>query len=216
MKVQLDYTQIRSPIDGRTGNLMVKLGNVVNANSMDMMTINQVQPIYVTFAVPESQLPSIKQYMAERKLLVIASPQDDTAAKETGALTFVDNGVDPTTGTIKLKGTFANEDRKLWPGQFVRVVLRLTTRQGALVVPNEAIQTGQDGQYVFVVKPDRTVESRVVTTGARINQELVVEKGLAAGETVVTEGQLRLAPGSRIQVRDGRPGGAAGKGRPKA
>jgi membrane fusion protein, multidrug efflux system len=215
MKVQLDYTQIRSPIDGRTGNLMVKQGNVVNANSMDMMTINQVQPIYVTFAVPESQLPSIKQYMADGKLPVIASPQDDTAAKETGVLTFVDNGVDPTTGTIKLKGTFVNADRKLWPGQFVRVVLRLTTRQGALVVPNEAIQTGQDGQYVFVVKPDRTVESRVVMTGARIGQELVVEKGLVAGETVVTEGQLRLAPGSRIQVREGRPGGA-GKARPKA
>jgi multidrug efflux system membrane fusion protein len=194
---------------------MVKLGNVVNANSMDMMTINQVQPIYVTFAVPESQLPSIKQYMAGGKLPVIASPQDDTASKETGVLTFVDNGVDPTTGTIKLKGTFANVDRKLWPGQFVRVVLRLTTRQGALVVPNEAVQTGQEGQYVFVVKPDRTVESRVVITGARINQELVVEKGLQAGETVVTEGQLRLAPGSRIQVRDGRPGGA-GKARPKA
>jgi multidrug efflux system membrane fusion protein len=216
MKVQLDYTQIRSPIDGRTGNLMVKLGNVVNANSMDMMTINQVQPIYVTFAVPESQLPSIKQYMAEGKLPVIASPQDDTASKETGVLTFVDNGVDPTTGTIKLKGTFGNADRKLWPGEFVRVVLRLTTRQGALIVPNEAVQTGQEGQYVFVVKPDRTVESRVVLTGARIGQELVVEKGLEPGETVVTEGQLRLAPGMRIQVRDGRPGGAAGKGRPKA
>jgi multidrug efflux system membrane fusion protein len=183
---------------------------------MDMMTINQVEPIYVTFSVPESQLPSIKEYMARGKLLVIASPQDDTAAKESGVLTFVDNGVDPTTGTIKLKGTFLNSDHKLWPGEFVRVVLRLTTRPGAIVVPNQAVQTGQDGQYVFVVKPDRTVESRPVVTGARIDQELVVEKGLEVDETVVTEGQLRLAPGSRIQVRDGRQGGGGPKGRPKA
>ena len=212
-RVQLSYTEIRSPIEGRTGNLSVKQGNVVTPNSMELVTINQVQPIYVTFAVPESQLPSIKRYMAERTLQVRARPQDDSSApEEAGNLTFVDNAVDTTTGTIKLKGTFPNTDRKLWPGQFVRVVLRLTTQANAVVVPNEAVQTGQNGPFVYVVKQDRTVESRPVVTGARVDQEMVVEQGLESGETVVREGQLRLAPGSRVIVRDGRGGGRGGRG----
>jgi multidrug efflux system membrane fusion protein len=206
-RVQLGYTEIRSPIDGRTGNLTVKQGNVVTANNMDLMTINQVEPIYVTFAVPESQLPAIKRYMAQGKLPVRAQPQDAQESEETGVLTFVDNTVDTTTGTIKLKGTFSNTDHKLWPGQFVRVTLRLTTQQNAVVVPNEAIQTGQNGSYVYVVKEDHTVESRPVTTGARVEQDMVVDSGLEPGETVVTEGQLRLAPGSKVVIRDGREGG---------
>jgi membrane fusion protein, multidrug efflux system len=211
-QVQLGYTEIRSPIDGRTGNLTVKLGNVVMANSQELMTINQVEPIYVTFAVPESQLPAIKQYMAQGKLPVRARPQDDPGGEEQGILTFVDNAVDTTTGTIKLKGTFPNADRKLWPGQFVRVTLRLTTQQNAVVVPNEAVQTGQNGSYIYVVKQDRTVESRPVTVGARVDQDSVVESGLEPGETVVTEGQLRLAPGSRVVVRDGKGGGGGRRG----
>jgi multidrug efflux system membrane fusion protein len=211
-RVQLEFTDIRSPIDGRTGNMTVKQGNVVTANTMDLITINQVEPIYVTFAVPESQLPAIKTYMAQQKLVVRARPQDDpNAAEETGYLTFVDNAVDTTTGTIKLKGTFANQDRKLWPGQFVRVTLRLTMQQNAVVVPNQAIQAGQNGSFVYVVKPDRTVESRPVVTGARVDQDMVVDKGLQPGEVVVTEGQLRLAPGSKVVVRDGR-GGSGGRG----
>jgi multidrug efflux system membrane fusion protein len=211
-RVQLGYTSIRSPIDGRTGNLSVKQGNVVMANSQELVTINQVEPIYVTFAVPEAQLPDIKRYMAERKLAVRAGPQDNPADEETGVLTFIDNSVDMTTGTIKLKGTFPNSDHKLWPGQFVRVTLRLTTQQNAIVVPNQAVQTGQNGSYVYVVKQDRTVEMRPVTTGARVDQDMVVDQGLALGETVVTEGQLRLAPGSRVVVRDGR-GGPGGRSR---
>ena len=208
-RVQLGYTSIRSPIDGRTGNLSVKQGNVVMANSQELVTINQVQPIYVTFAVPEAQLPAIKRYMAERKLAVRAGPQDSPEDEETGTLTFIDNAVDMTTGTIKLKGTFPNSDRKLWPGQFVRVTLRLTIQPNAIVVPNQAVQTGQNGSFVYVVKPDRTVEMRPVTTGARVDQDMVVDEGLQLGETVVTEGQLRLAPGSRVVVRDagGRGGG---------
>jgi multidrug efflux system membrane fusion protein len=213
-KVQLSYTEIRSPIDGRTGNLSVKQGNVVTPNSMELVTINQVEPIYVTFAVPEAQLPSIKRFMAERSLQVRARPQDDASApEETGNLTFVDNAVDTTTGTIKLKGTFPNGDHKLWPGQFVRVTLRLTTQADAVVVPNEAVQTGQNGAFVYVVKQDRTVESRPVVTGMRIDQDMVVEQGLQPGETVVREGQLRLAPGSRVVVRDGRGGGRGDAGR---
>ena len=206
-RVQLGYTSIRSPIDGRTGNLSVKQGNVVMANSQELVTINQVEPIYVTFAVPEAQLPAIKRYMAERKLAVRAGPQDSPEDEETGVLTFIDNSVDTTTGTIKLKGTFPNTDHKLWPGQFVRVTLRLTIQPNAIVVPNQAVQTGQNGSFVYVVKQDRTVEMRPVSTGARVDQDMVVDQGLQAGETVVTEGQLRLAPGSRVVVRDGRGGG---------
>jgi multidrug efflux system membrane fusion protein len=207
-KINLAYTTIYSPMDGRTGNLAIKQGNLVMANSMDLIAINQVQPIYVTFAAPESQLPPIKRYMAEHTLGVRARPQDDTASpEETGTLTFVDNAVDTTTGTIKLKGTFANVGRTLWPGQFVRVTLRLTTQANAVVVPNQAVQTGQNGSYVYVLKQDRTVESRNVVTGARVDQGLVVDQGLESGETVVTEGQLRLVPGSHVSIR-----GAGGKG----
>jgi len=202
IKVQLEYSEIRSPINGRTGNVIVKQGNVVNANTVDMMTINEVEPIYVTFSVPESQLASVKRYMAVQKLPVTVIPQDDNSTRETGLLTFIDNAVDMGTGTIKLKGTFPNRERKLWPGQFVRVNLRLTMQANALVVPNQAVQTGQSGEFVFVVKPDRTVESRPVTVGVRSDQALVIDKGLEFGETVVTEGQLRLAPGSRVAVRD--------------
>jgi multidrug efflux system membrane fusion protein len=210
-RLQLSYTGIRSPIDGRTGVLNVKQGNVVTANNVDLMTINQIEPINVTFAVPEAQLGAIKRYMALQKLTVRARAQDEQGDEETGTLTFVDNAVDATTGTIKLKGTFTNQDHKLWPGQFVRVTLRLTTQVNAVVVPNEAIQAGQNGQFVYVVKQDRTVEARNVTTGARVDQDMVVEQGLEPGETVVTEGQLRLGPNSRVVVRDGRGGSRGGR-----
>jgi len=206
-EVQLGYCDIDSPINGRTGNLTMKQGNVITANNMELMTINQIEPIYVTFSVPESQLPAIKRYMANGTLPVRSRPQDDDTGDENGTLTFVDNTVDVTTGTIKLKGTFPNTNRKLWPGQFVRVTLRLTTQPNAIVVPNEAVQTGQSGSFIYVVKEDRTVESRPITTGARVDQDMVVESGLEAGETVVTEGQLRLAPGSRVVVRDANGGG---------
>ena len=202
IQVMMTYTEIHSPITGRTGNLAAKQGNVITANTMELVTINQVQPIYVTFSVPESHLATIKQRMAQEKLTVFATPQDSTDPPETGTLTFIDNSVDASTGTIKLKGTFPNSDRKLWPGEFVRVVLRLSTEQNAIIVPNQAVQTGQDGPYVYVVKDDRSVDVRPVVTGARVDQDLVVNKGLRPGETVVVEGQLRLAPGMKIQVRD--------------
>lgn len=210
-QVQLSYTTMYSPIDGKTGNLSVKQGNVVAANSTNLITITQVEPIYVTFAVPEANLADIKRYMAEGKLQVVATTQDDQTVREAGVLTFVDNNVDMTTGTIKLKGTFPNSDHKMWPGQYVNVVLRLTTRPNALVVPNQAVQNGQDGNFVYVVNDQRRVAARPVTTGPRVGQDLVINSGLEEGDTVVTEGQLRLAPGAQVAIRDAsNPGGSGG------
>jgi membrane fusion protein, multidrug efflux system len=209
-KVSLGYTVIRSPIEGRTGTLAVKVGNLVTANQTELMTIAQVQPVYVTFAVPATHLPTIKRHMQEGTLPVVATPQDADARAADGTLTFVDNSVDMTTDTIKLKATFTNSDSRLWPGQFARVSLRLATLPHAMVLPSEAVQTGQDGQYVFVVKNDATVEQRTITSGQRVDQDVVIEKGLRPGETVVTEGQLRLEPGSRVTTD---LGGPAGRGR---
>ncbi|HEX9256135.1 MAG TPA: efflux RND transporter periplasmic adaptor subunit [Candidatus Angelobacter sp.] len=203
-RVQLQYTSIFSPIDGRTGNLLVHLGNVVKANDTPpLVVINQVKPIYVNFAVPEQYLADIKRYMAAGNLPVAASIPNDKAKPAEGKLRFVDNTVDPTTGTIKLKGTFANTDRKLWPGQFVNVVLKLATQANAVVVPSQAIQNGQQGQFVFVVKPDMTVESRPVVAGRTIEGQVVVDKGVQAGEKVVTDGQLRLSPGAKVEIKAG-------------
>ena len=202
-RLNLNYCEIRSPVDGRTGNLTVKQGNLVKATDVELVTINQVQPIYVTFALPENQLSEVKKYMALEKITVLASIPNETAPPETGVLTFTDNAVDLTTGTIKLKGTFPNTARKLWPGQFVHVALRLTTQPNAVLVESRAVQTGQEGKFVFAVKPDMTVESRPVVVGRRVEQDFVIEKGLEAGETVVTDGQLRLAPGVHVQVKNG-------------
>jgi multidrug efflux system membrane fusion protein len=199
-KVNLSYAKITSPIDGRTGNLTVKQGNVVTANVTNLISINQVEPIYVTFAIPENHLSEVKTVMAQgQQLEVFATPQGDDSVKAEGKLTFIDNNVDVTTGTIKLKGTFSNHDHKLWPGEFVRVTLRLATQANAVVVPNQAVQTGQNGPFVYVVKGDQTVEPRPVVTGARVDQDLVVSKGLVVGETIVLEGQLRLAPGMKVK-----------------
>src|SRR5262249_2792614 len=211
-KVQLDYTGIKSPINGRTGNLMIKAGNLVTANNTELVTIAQVEPIYVTFSLPAVQLPATKQDMAEGHLSVPDTPQTSGVAPVTGRLTFVDNAVDAATDTIKLKATFDNADRTLWPGQFARVSLRLTTLQNATVVPSQAVQTGQDGQFIFVVKADSTVEQRAITTGETVAQDVVITKGLQPGETIVLEGQLRLEPGTRIQRADPRTGEASPSG----
>ena len=212
-RVNLGYTTIRSPIDGRTGNLSVKVGSLVTANNTELITVARVEPVYVTFSVPATHLPTIKQHITKDPLPVIAVPQDADATPANGKLTFVDNAVDMTTDTIKLKATFDNTDRRLWPGQFARVTLRLATLPHALVVPSQAVQTGQDGQYVFVVKGDSTVEQRTIVPGQRVADDIVVQKGLEPGETVVTEGQLRLEPGSRVTTDLSPRGGGAGGGR---
>jgi len=199
-KLNLGYTSIRAPMAGRTGNLMLQAGNVVKANEDNAMVfIAQIHPIYVSFTVPQQHLAAIKQYMAAGPLSVRATPPG-TAKPTVGRLTFVNNTVDPTTGTIQLKGTFDNAENVLWPGQYVEVVLTLTT-ETAVVVPSQAVQPGQQGPYVFVVKPDSTVQPRPVELGRRLATDTIITKGLAPGERVVTDGQLRLVPGSRVEIK---------------
>jgi len=212
LNIQLGYTTVPAPIDGRTGNISQKAGNIITASTTDLAIINQVEPIYVTFSVPEARLADVKRYSDSGKLTVTARAQDGTGDIEQGQLSFIDNSVDTSTGTIKLKGTFQNKAHKLWPGQFVNVVLRLTMRNNAVVVPNQAVQTGQDGTYVYVVGEDRGVTVVPVKTGPRIDQDMVIEDGLHGGETVVTEGQLRLQPGTKVQIRDAQ----SGDGRPRS
>ena len=200
-RIDLDYCSLRSPMDGRTGSLLVHPGNIVKADETILVVINQITPIYVSFSVPEQNLAEIKQRLAAGSLPVEALIPDSELHRVPGTLTFVDNTVDNTTGTIRLKGTYANAERRLWPGQFVNVVLKLTSRPNAIVVPSQAVQTGQSGQYVFVVKPDLTAESRPVMAGSTVAGETVIEKGLQPGETVVTDGQLRLAPGAKVELK---------------
>jgi multidrug efflux system membrane fusion protein len=180
----------------------VKQGNVVKANDLTLVVINQVNPIYVTFSVPEKNLPEIKRYRAGGKLEVEALiPGEEQQHSERGILTFVDNAVDATTGTIRLKGTFENRENRLWPGQFVNTILTLTVQPDAILVPSQAVQTGQQGQYTFVVKPDLTVESRPLVVERMIDGEAVIAQGLKPGEKVVTDGQLRLVPGAKVEVK---------------
>jgi len=201
-RLQLDYTGVRSPIDGRTGNLMVQPGNLVKANDVPVLvTIAQTRPIYVTFGVPERSLAEIRQHMGAGPLDVDVQPQGAVGAGARGRVTFVDNAVDATTGTIQLKATILNADGALWPGQFASVVLTLTTDPHAIVVPAQAVQTGQNGQYVFVVKPDDTVEVRPVVLRATQGLEAVLDRSVQPGERVVTDGQLRLVPGARVEIK---------------
>jgi membrane fusion protein, multidrug efflux system len=216
-RLQLAYTTIRSPIDGRTGSLMLHEGNVVRAsgtNDSTLLVIHQVVPIYVSFTVPQQQLPALKRYMADGTLAADAFPSGESQSVR-GAVTFVDNTVDTTTGTIRLKATFANHERRLWPGQFVNVSLTLAVQDDAIVIPSQAVQTGQQGAYVFVVKPDSTVDARRVTVARTQGSETVVANGLQPGERVVTDGQPRLVAGTTVEVRGaGRPDTAATGGGP--
>ncbi|MBI4636415.1 MAG: efflux RND transporter periplasmic adaptor subunit [Candidatus Rokubacteria bacterium] len=199
-RLQLAYTTIRAPMDGRTGNLLVQAGNVVKANEDNpLVVIAQIRPIYVSFSVPEQNLTAIKTYRAEGSLKVEVVV-DGGQRSVVGAVTFMNNTVDPSTGTIQLKATFPNADNALWPGQFVEAALTLTT-EIAVVVPSRAVQAGQGGSFVFVVKSDLTVEARPVKTGRRLAGELVIEQGLARGEQIVTDGQLRLVPGARVEIK---------------
>jgi membrane fusion protein, multidrug efflux system len=204
-RLNVEYCRITAPISGRAGDLLVHEGNLVKANDVPLVVINQIAPIQVGFSVPEQQLGAIRRYMGEGTLRVEAAIPADSDRVAVGNLQFIDNAVDETTGTILLKALFPNEDRVLWPGQFANVTLALTTRVGAIVAPSAAVQTGQQGLFVYVIKPDMSVEMRPVTTGPTLDGRVVIETGLAPDERIVTDGQLRLTPGAKVAIK-----GAAG------
>jgi membrane fusion protein, multidrug efflux system len=210
-RLDLQYCYIHSPLDGRVGQLLVHEGNVVKENDTVLAVLNQLRPARVAFSLPQQELPAIREHRAGGALPVSAFFKDAGAPAATGTLEFINNTVDTTTGTVLLKARFANTDEVLWPGQFVRVTLRLTTLHDVVTVPAPAVQQGQAGPYVFVVKEDGTVESRPVRLGASAHELQVVQDGIAPGDRVVTDGQLRLAPGSHVVVQDGAaPAGAHG------
>jgi membrane fusion protein, multidrug efflux system len=200
-KLSLDYCTIRSPVTGYAGKILIQQGNLVKANDVSpLVTINQIVPIFATFSVPEQSLSAVREYQSKGALKVVATVPNSGKAPATGKISFIDNSADPTTGTIKLKAEFPNTDKVLWPGQFVNVVLNLYEQADAIVAPNTAVQNGPNGQYVFVVKPDMTVELRNIKVSRAEGNDTVVASGLAPGEQVVTVGQLRLAPGMKVTV----------------
>lgn len=209
-RLNLNYCTIVSPVDGRTGALLIQPGNVAQSNTTVLVTINQIEPIYVEFAVPEQYLPLVREFTGGRKLAVSVHAQNDPTP-DVGALSFVDNAVDPTTGTIKLMATFPNTARRLWPGEYVNADMTLAVEAGVIVVPQAAVMTGQDGPYVYVVTPQGRAENRDVTTGATLNGQTVIAKGLNAGDRVVTDGQVRLFPGAKVLIAKSSAAAASGQ-----
>jgi multidrug efflux system membrane fusion protein len=199
--VQLGYCSIYSPIDGRTGAVTQKPGNLIKVADVPLVVINQVDPIYVNFTVPQQYWSEIKKRANENTLRVTATVPQDSGAPQQGTVTFVDNSVDPATGTIHLKGTFGNSQNHLWPGQFVNAVLRLSEEANAIVVPTQAITEGQNGTFVYVVKSDNSVEARSVVSSRNSGGLAVIDKGLRLDEIVVTDGQTRLIQGSKVQIK---------------
>jgi multidrug efflux system membrane fusion protein len=200
-EIQLGYCVIKSPISGRAGRRMVDAGNVVTANTTELVVINQVMPIEIVFAIPEQQFADITRYARKGKLKVKAVPQGKQNRIAEGEVTFVDNTVKPATGTIDVKARFPNEDLALWPGQFADVTVTLTTEPEAIVVPAAAVQIGQNGQYVFVVRPDKVVEMRPVELARTVAEEAVIREGITPGESVVVDGHIRLFPGARVELK---------------
>jgi len=200
-RLNLEYCTIRSALDGYVGRVLLQAGNMVRANDVNpLLVINQVRPIYVNFAVPEQNLPEVRQYMAKGPLAVDVIPAEPSAPRASGRLIFIDNAVDPTTGTIRLRAQFDNADAALWPGQFVNVSLRLYEQPDALVVPSTAVQTGPEGQYVYVVTPEMVADVRRIAVQRTDGERSIVAKGLAKDELVVVRGQLRLGPKTRVQI----------------
>jgi len=203
-KLQLDYTVIAAPVSGQAGSLLVERGELVKANDATLVIVNQIQPILVRFTVPEARLPEVQRYRAAGTLRVVVTPAGAGAQPREGRLVFLDNTVDRTTGTIALKAQFDNADQALWPGQFIDVSLVLTTLQQAVVVPSQAVQTGQQGAYVFVVDAATSCAAvRPVKPGGAAAGRTIIQEGLASGETVVTDGQLRLTPGAPVSCKTG-------------
>ncbi|HEV8308926.1 MAG TPA: efflux RND transporter periplasmic adaptor subunit [Methylomirabilota bacterium] len=214
-RLQMGYATIRAPIAGRSGALLVHEGDLIKANDTPLVVINRLRPVDIAFSMPERELPAVRQYRDQGTLAVDALAPQDAAPLGQGQLSFIDNRVDPTTGTIQLKATFPNGDGTLWPGQYVNVVLTLTTEPAAIVVPAQAVQTGQQGAYLFVVKADQTVESRPVRVARQVGAETVIAEGVGTGEAVVTEGQLRLVPGARVETKPTAAAAAPAGARPQ-
>jgi len=202
-RLNLEYCTIRARISGRSGNLLVREGNLVRAaDAQALVLINQLHPIAVSFSVPQQVLDAVQRYSRSRRLDVIIRPQDDTTRTMAGRLTFINNQVDTTTGTIVLKATFPNTDSRLWPGQFVTVRLILDVQHDVLTIPAQAVVTGQAGSFVYVVNADRSASTRAIAVGRAVNDDVVVDSGLVVGQQVVTDGQLRLIPGARVELKD--------------
>ena len=201
-RLQLQYATITAPVSGRTGALLVHPGSLVRANdATPLVMINQMSPAYVSFAVPARLLSQVQRDQSRGALRVLAAPAGSADEAVTGTLSFIDNAVDPSTDTIRLKATFPNHDRQLWAGAFVDVTLQLSIVPDAIVVPNASVQASQQGQYVYVIKPDATADVRPVTVAWQAGNEIVIRTGLTPGETVVTDGQLRLTPGARVTTQ---------------
>ena len=200
-KLNLEHCFIRSPIDGRAGNLLVHEGNLVKITDMELVTINQIRPIEVFFSVTQNDLPHVKRYLAEGKLQVQAIIPQEEDRPENGEVTFVDNAIDKSTGQVRLAAKFDNAQERLWPGQSVNVLLRLAVQKNALVVPARAVQTGRDGKYVFLVRPDKTAHIQPVLVRMARDEDIVIDKGLAVGDRVVTDGQLRLTEGATVELQ---------------
>jgi membrane fusion protein, multidrug efflux system len=207
-ELNLEFCKIYSPIDGRTGYLMLKPGNLVKVADVPIVVINQVNPIFVNFTVPQQYLPDIKRYMARKTLAVSATVPNDPGPPLQGKLTFVDNNVDVTTGTIHLRGTFENAQNRLWPGLYADVSLTLSEESNSTVLPSQAIVTSQQGPYVYVVKADHTVEQRMVVRNRTVDTDAVIEKGVEPGEMIVIDGQANLVPGSKIAIKNADAGEA--------
>ncbi len=199
-QIDLDYCQIRSPIGGRASKRNVDQGNIVISNSTSLLVIQRQDPIYVDFTIPEDVLPQVRHYFEAGTLKVEAGFPNDPAKKREGKFDFLDSGVQPNSGTVRLRALLENKDRLFWPGQFVNVRLVLETLKEAVLIPNEALQVGQDGPFVFVVKTGNTVELRRVKPGQRQEESLVIKEGLKAGETVVVTGQIALSPGAAVDI----------------
>jgi membrane fusion protein, multidrug efflux system len=200
-RLNLEYCTIRSSLDGYVGRVLLQAGNQARANDANpLVVINQVRPIYVNFAVPEQNLPEVRQYMAKGPLAVEVVPPEAREARPSGRLIFIDNAVDPSTGTIRLRAQFDNTDAALWPGQFVNVSVRLYEQADALVLPSTAVQTGPDGQYVYVVNEELVADVRRIAVQRTEGERSIVAKGLSKDELVVTRGQLRLGPKTRVQI----------------
>ncbi len=211
-KLQLGYCFIHSPITGQTGVILIDEGNAVKANDKTLVTIMQVKPLYANFSVPQQYLHEINKRQAAGKLRVAVSPPGSGLPPVNGVLTFIDNSVDSATGTIKLKAAFDSSDKLLWPGQFVKASLLLSTEKGAVVIPSQAVMASQKGQSVYVVKPDGSAEMRIVTVSRVYGEESLIASGIEAGETVVIDGQLQILPGGKVKVSENR-GGDKGQGK---